>query len=200
MALFAFVAFIGLAVITWLAVAQDWKEAEYVTKPAAMVALILFAATGPHPSPWLGGALLLSLLGDIYLMLPANLFMAGLVAFLFAHLAYIADFDATVGWRLFWFVIVAAAAAPLTRRVLRSVTDDAVRAPVAVYIGVLALMVASAIAAGRPVAAAGALLFFASDALIGWDRFVQRLAWARVAIMATYHLGQLGLVLSLRAG
>ena len=33
----------------------------------------------------------------------------------------------------------------------------------------------------------------ASDALIAWNRFVRRLAWAPVVIMVTYHLGQRGL-------
>ena len=43
-----------------------------------------------------------------------------------------------------------------------------------------------------------AVLFMASDALIAWNRFVRRLAWAPVVIMVTYHLGQLGLVTALR--
>jgi hypothetical protein len=33
--------------------------------------------------------------------------------------------------------------------------------------------------------------------MIAWNRFVQPFAAAAVAIMVTYHLGQLGLVLSL---
>jgi hypothetical protein len=43
----------------------------------------------------------------------------------------------------------------------------------------------------------GASLFFASDSLIAWNRFVRPRAWAPVAIMVTYHLGQAGLVTSL---
>ena len=42
----------------------------------------------------------LGLLGDVYLMLPVDLFIPGLAAFLVGHLAYIADFHAALGWRL----------------------------------------------------------------------------------------------------
>ena len=48
-----------------------------------------------------------------------------------------------------------------------------------------------------PTAMMGATLFFVSDALLGWNRFVRPLRWAPVGIMTTYHLGQAGLVLSL---
>ena len=69
--------------------------------------------------------------------------------------------------------------------------------PVSMYIGVISLMVASAIGTENLVAIAGATLFYVSDALIAWNRFIQEYPWGRVAIMVTYHLGQIGLVLSL---
>ena len=50
---------------------------------------------------------------------------------------------------------------------------------------------------GRAAAIVGASLFAASDALIAWNRFVGSTPAASVVIMVTYHLGQLGLVLSL---
>ena len=49
----------------------------------------------------------------------------------------------------------------------------------------------------RPVAIAGALLFYASDAILAWDRFVAPKRWGRVATHVTYHTGQALLVLSL---
>jgi uncharacterized membrane protein YhhN len=69
--------------------------------------------------------------------------------------------------------------------------------PVVVYMVVISAMVTCALATGNVLAAVGASLFFASDALIAWNRFVAPLAWAPVAIMVTYHLGQAGLVTSL---
>jgi uncharacterized membrane protein YhhN len=62
---------------------------------------------------------------------------------------------------------------------------------------VISAMVTCALATGNTLAAAGASLFFASDALIAWNRFVRPRTWAPVAIMVTYHLGQTGLATSL---
>jgi uncharacterized membrane protein YhhN len=46
-------------------------------------------------------------------------------------------------------------------------------------------------------AVGGAALFFASDTLIAWNRFVRPRPWMPLAIIVTYHVGQAGLVLSL---
>jgi uncharacterized membrane protein YhhN len=58
-------------------------------------------------------------------------------------------------------------------------------------------MLALAAASGKPTALAGAALFYASDALIAWNRFVRPLSWSPLPVIITYHLGQAGLVLSL---
>jgi len=44
---------------------------------------------------------------------------------------------------------------------------------------------------------AGAGLFYVSDALIAWNRFLRETRHGRLAIIITYHLAQIGLVLSL---
>jgi uncharacterized membrane protein YhhN len=49
----------------------------------------------------------------------------------------------------------------------------------------------------RNTATIGAALFMVSDALIGWTRFVRPIRWAPVAIIVTYHLAQVFLVLAL---
>jgi len=58
--------------------------------------------------------------------------------------------------------------------------------------------VASAVASGNRIAAAGAVLFMASDTVLAWNRFVRVLSWSHPVIMVTYHLGQLGLAYALR--
>jgi uncharacterized membrane protein YhhN len=185
------------AVVDWIAVARGNKVLEYVAKPATLAFLALFANSLAGASHALIAALLFSLLGDVYLMLPADLFLAGLGAFLFGHVAYVAAFDVPLLSRLLWFVVAAILSSPLALRILRAVDDSALRVAVACYMAVITLMVASAIASGSPPAIAGSLLFFASDAMIAWNRFVQPFGWARVGIIVTYHLGQLGLVLGL---
>jgi uncharacterized membrane protein YhhN len=186
------------AAIDWIAVAQERRLLEYLAKPAALGFLLLYAALGSHVSWFLISALTLSLLGDVYLMLPDQLFPAGLAAFLLAHLAYVGAFDATLLARSVWFVVVAAASLPLALRILRAVPEIPLRIGVGVYMAAISLMVASALGAGLLAAIVGALFFFVSDALIALNRFVTPFASARLAVIVTYHIGQLLLVIALR--
>ena len=66
-----------------------------------------------------------------------------------------------------------------------------------VYLAAISTMVALAGAGGRPLALAGALLFYLSDGLIAWGRFVRPLPWAPLPIIVSYHLAQAALVVSL---
>jgi uncharacterized membrane protein YhhN len=191
----------------WYAVSRGHEPAEYVCKPATMIALIVVAlALDPAVAGrrwWFVAALALSLAGDVFLMLPADLFVAGLVSFLLGHLAYVAGFrvdGASGGAIAVAAVVVAVVAAVVGSRILAAVRGGEQRdltVPVVVYMVVISAMVASALATGNVLAGAGAALFFASDALIAWNRFVTPMRWAPVAIMVTYHLGQAGLVTSL---
>lgn len=199
MATLCLLAAIAFALLDWLAVAQEHRLLEYAAKPAALAFLLLFAALGPAASWPLIAALVFSLLGDVYLMLPDALFPAGVVAFLLAHLAYVAAFDATPLARGIWFVIVAGVSVPLALRILRAIVEPPLRAGIGLYMAVISLMVASAIGSGSFTAALGALLFFASDAMIAISRFVTPFSGARLAVITTYHLGQLFLVLALRS-
>ena len=192
------VAFAVFAVANWVAVWRGDTQLEYLTKPAALAALLVYAAIGANPSAWLCVALAFSLLGDIYLMLPVDLFAAGLGAFLLAHLAYTIDFDVPLVARLLWLIVALAVTTPFALRIFRGVPPGSLRTAVGIYMFVLALMVASALASGLTTAMVGALLFLASDTMLGWNRFVQPFRVARVAIMVTYHLGQLGLAHALR--
>jgi uncharacterized membrane protein YhhN len=172
----------------WFAVATRRKWLEYVCKPAVMVAL-----AGLRPPGWIVVALVFSLFGDVFLMLPRDLFVPGLASFLLAHVAYTIGFHSFAVWAL---VVVVIAAAVLAPPILRA-ADRELRAPVAVYMIAIVAMVTSALASGHALAAVGAALFFASDATIAWNRFVAPKRWAPLFIIVTYHVGQAGLVLSL---
>jgi len=192
--------FFVLAIVNWSAAAQEQKDVEYVAKPATLAALVLFAATGSDPSLWLIGALVCGLLGDVYLMLPGNFFVAGLAAFLLGHFFYIADFDAGFVWRVIWFVVLGAVSMPITSKILAAIKDESLKPGVMVYTAVLTFMAASAIASGSFCAAVGALLFLGSDTILAWNRFVEPIPKAHFYVMVTYHLGQFGLALALRGG
>jgi len=194
------------AVGDWSAVALRLKPLEYVAKPATMVALLGVALTlSPHVDArrWaFVVAIVFSVLGDVFLMVPADLFVAGLSSFLLAHLAYIVGLRiAAPGVRplVFSAIPVVVVAALIGSRVLASVRErrPELAGPVAAYIGVITVMVAAALATGEPLAAFGGVLFMVSDALIAWNRFVVPLEWAPVTIMVTYHVAQALLVLSL---
>lgn len=201
-------AFLAVALANWYSRATDDRRLEYVTKPSAMVllagvAIVLDPADGEGARrAWFVVAVVLSLAGDVFLMLPDDRFVAGLGSFLAAHLAYVAGFlvdppDATA--IAVAAVVVVAVAATLAAPVVWSLRrrSPELTVPVVVYMVVISAMVTLALATGSVLAGAGAVLFFVSDYLIARDRFVRPLVWAPLAIMVLYHLGQAGLVLSL---
>lgn len=206
--------FLGLAaataVVDWWAVAARRRRVEYVAKPGVMVWLIGAAlAIDPGGNSWTSAlfvlALIFSLAGDVFLMLERERFVAGLASFLVAHVGYVAGLAATslvsavplaAG-----VAVVAGGAATLGRRITSTVrrTDGALFAPVVVYMVVISAMVATAAGTGVAIAIAGAVLFYASDALLAWNRFVAPTRHGRLAVIVTYHLGQGLLVASLAA-
>ena len=78
--------------------------------------------------------------------------------------------------------------------------------PVLIYSLMLSLMLLSAWATlfrpewtpwRRVFVIAGATLFFVSDSLLAWNRFVGELPRGHTAVMITYHLAQFGLAASI---
>jgi uncharacterized membrane protein YhhN len=194
------------ALVDWTAVATSRRRLEYVAKPAVMVALITVALT-IHPASqaeraFFVAALAFGLLSDVFLMLPRDLFLFGLAAALVEHLAYIAGFR-TRDLNLTW-LFVAATVALASTAVIFPPINRALRAkqprlvgPVIAYLAVFVVMVASAGGTGSLVALAGALLFFYSDAILAWNRFVSPLPYGRIVNIVPYHVGEALLVLSL---
>lgn len=200
-------AFAGVfAVVDWAAVARGAKPVEYVAKPATLAALlgtalVLDPSDGAQRA-WFVVALAFSLAGDVFLMLPRDLFVAGLGAFLLAHVAYIVGINLDAGSVLSIIVaavLVVAVAGPVVARIVPAVArrHGKLLVPVVTYMVVISAMLVSALATGAPLLMAGALLFYVSDACIGWNRFVRPAPWLALAIIVTYHLGQAGLVVSL---
>ena len=69
--------------------------------------------------------------------------------------------------------------------------------PVCVSVAAIATMVVLALNVGVGAAAAGAVMFLASDTLLAWNRFVRPVRYGPVGIHVTYHVAQILLVLSL---
>lgn len=196
-----------LAIGDWVAVAAERKPLEYVCKPGTLAALVGVALaldpTHGDARAWFVVALVLSLAGDVFLMLPSDRFVAGLTSFLLAHVAYVIGLTRHGGSAravlvaAIPVVIVAGALGARFLRAARAAGHRELVAPLVAYMAVIAAMVTCALASGIVLAAVGAALFMASDALIAETRFVTTRSWAPLVIIVTYHLGQAGLTLSL---
>jgi len=217
-ACWSFVVALVLAVVDWVAVARRQKRLEYIFKPATLVAVLVGAwllTWGPHDT-WQARfflpGLVFSLAGDVFLMLPGErFFLPGLVSFLLGHLCYIVGLNPTLPpWpALALFVVVAVIGLILYRAIaagLRRQDQTELLVPVALYSLVLSLMLSSAWATlFRPawtplrlgLVFVGASLFFTSDAMLAWDRFVTPSSLLRLLVIITYHLGQVALAASI---
>lgn len=204
-----------IAALDWVAVYRRYKQLEYLAKPGTMLVLILWLWLATHfegGTVWFALGLLFSLAGDIFLMLPREQFIAGLVAFLIGHILYILGFNQSLPplslATLLVLAIVALPAVQIFRRIragLLSSGRSRLIGPVLLYSLVISLMLASALLtlvrpdeAWHPgpalLAAFGALLFFLSDTLLAWNKFVQDLPGGRALVHMTYHLGQYALI------
>jgi alkylglycerol monooxygenase len=139
-----------------------------------------------------------SLAGDVLLMLP-GLFIPGLVAFLAAHLCYIALFKQGLPWfpsrrALLATLAVGAAMYAFLFAHLAPVLKIAVGA----YVVVIALMAAQAI--GRATVlrdraavavAIGAGCFMLSDSLLAANKFAYPLPMAQLWVLASYYVAQI---------
>jgi uncharacterized membrane protein YhhN len=204
------------AVVDWIAVWLDGprsRAVERVAKPLVLMALLAAAVAWPAGTgdgstvrPWLIAALAASLAGDV-LLLPPGRFVGGLVAFLVAHLAYLVAFaqlPGSVPWLVVGVVIAGVVAGTVGRALLGAAQRVGLGAPVAVYLVAICAMAIAATRTGLPAAILGAWLFVASDAMLAWGRFrapssgsatgARRLG---VAVIVTYHLGQVLLFASL---
>jgi uncharacterized membrane protein YhhN len=149
--------------------------------------------------------LVCSLVGDIFLMLPSDRFIPGLLSFLVAHLFYIAAFAPggarlSAIWYAFPFLIYGAVMLWTLSPHLGSM-----RLPVLVYMLVILVMAWQALSrwvgADQPGSAPaffGALLFTVSDSILAVDRFRGRVAHAQFYILSTYFTAQWLIALSVR--
>ena len=208
------VAALLIAIVDWLAVAYKLKGFEYIAKPGVMFLLLIWmwqASAFQGALLWFGIALAFSLAGDVFLMLPQERFILGLISFLLAHLAYIIGFNpSSLTLNLPAFIIIVLVALTMLRIYRRIAAglvaggNSSLRIPVLIYSLVISLMLLSALlsltgitwqALPAILVSTGALLFFFSDTLLAWNKFVQPLRYAPLAVIITYHLGQILLAL-----
>lgn len=201
------------AALTALALWMGWRRLEFIAKPAVMVCLFLWLYTTvglQGPALWFGLGILFSLAGDIALLSIERFFLLGLIAFLLAHIAYLIGFNSpspnTSGiWAFVIAVVLGLSAARLLRRLIRGVrtTNARLVTPVIIYSTVITLMLLSALLtlsnpdwAATPsiLVSLGAFLFYLSDIVLAWNRFVSLIKNGRMLNIGFYHLGQIAIV------
>lgn len=197
----------GLLALTDAALAaapSRLQRARVLTKPLLMPALLTRSLPAPGARP-VATAQGFSWGGDLALLGKGRTsFLAGVGLFLCAHVAYVSAFRArssasvldTPGRRRF-LAFSGLTAGGMTLAAARQ--DRALAAPIAVYSGALATMVAAAAAIdrdrGRNRVLGGAALFLVSDTVLGIRNFLvgeesPAAAPLEAAVMATYAAAQ----------
>lgn len=181
-----------------VAEARGLRAARAATKAAASLGFVLLALVlgvdGAAERGILAG-LVLSVAGDVALLSARRpAFLAGLVAFLLAHVAYAAAF-AALGAPAPWAALPVLAALPVVLRWLWPHLGP-MRLPVLAYCLVISVMLWLALGVPRAEVRLGAALFYASDLLVARDRFVRHGFANRLVGLPLYYAGQLLLALA----
>jgi len=206
--------------VTWLVIATTLSlgvlaalttGSPAISRLAKMVASTLVVAfLAIEADPWtayaacVGVALAASWIGDLSLSFEGKrAFVVGLVAFAGAHIAYVVAFALRDGFSVPWFTVGLGAMAITGVAVLRWLRPHRpaeLAVPLAAYVTVIALMVATAFAthgadpdARIPLAA---VLFAASDILVARQQFVAPAMANRLIGLPLYFAAQLLFVLS----
>jgi uncharacterized membrane protein YhhN len=197
-----------------LALWKKWLRLEYLAKPAVMLVLFLWLwiSTGLSRAPlWFGIGILLSLAGDVLLMISLDrFFLAGLMVFLLAHVAYLIGFNTPVpeisAWGFILAIMVGLGSMRIVRRILVALAANGqvrMRAPIIIYGTVISLMLLSAMmkladltwnTGAAALVGVGAFLFYISDIILAWNKFVSPIQHGRIYNIGAYHLGQIALI------
>lgn len=197
-----------------LALYKNWFKLEWLAKPAVMLCLLLWlvSSAGFEGAPlWFGLGILFSLAGDVLLMLSLERnFLAGLAAFLIAHIFYVIGFNLPLpgvsAWSVILAILIGWGGARILRRIFAALLEKGksrLRLPLILYGVVVSLMLLSALmklddlswnAGAAVLAGVGAFLFYLSDIILAWNKFVAPMPNGRIYNIAVYHLGQILLI------
>ncbi|MDU9401982.1 lysoplasmalogenase [Pseudomonas sp. zfem004] len=182
---------VAAAALYLYALASDNALLGLLAKPIPVLALIAWLSTTPATPyrRWIMIGLAFSVLGDILLAIPRDLFVFGLAAFLCAHLAYLRGYCSLTLRPAYPSLALALLVGGSLFGLLASHGLGPLLIPVALYALAIGCMLWRALACGG-LAALGACAFVFSDSLIGIDRFVSPFAAAQYLIILLYWLGQ----------
>jgi len=196
------------------AVQKNNRKLEYFAKPVVMISLFvwLYASTGLQGNAlWFELGLLLSLVGDVVLIQPSDrMFILGLITFLLTHIFYLIGFKAELlnltAWSFVLAFFIFANGLRLLRRIIAAMRlkrQNWLVNPVIVYSLLISLMLYAAMStifdpewktSAAFFVSLGAFLFYISDLILAWNRFVSPVRNAPILNVVTYYLGQIGLI------
>jgi len=199
--------------LDWSALCLKKQKVGYFSKPAVMLALILWFSSrdGWQAAPFsFGLALSFSLVGDILLLLPDRFFLPGLISFLAAQVCYVIGFNpqspvdsffvfATgilvlgVGSYLFNNLRKNIERNPAYRNLITPILFYSLALNMMLFSTILTLAQSSWLPTAAGLVAAGGMLFYASDVLLSANRFIRPIPNGKLLVRILYHLGQLGL-------
>ncbi len=202
----------ALTTILTLSYASGPSPLVYVAKPLTTLLLVVLALSTRVPlsrayRALITGGLLASLAGDVLLMLPSDQFIPGLASFLVAHLLYLAAFASRAPLLQHRLAVVGyvAVATTVLAMVLPAV-GGVLRTSIIAYVVVITIMASQGASwmldeprsSAARLAAIGAALFVASDALLALDRFVTIVPMRDLLVLGTYWLAQSCIALSVQ--
>ena len=191
-----------------LAILSGSAALHVVAKPLLMPVLLVYFYIETRKrggvKHLIAGALFFSWIGDVVLLVDSrygSFFIYGLIAFLAAHLCYIAWFyrarkpNAAAGFKPYASIFILAYMTVFYLTIYPFL--GALWFPVLVYAVVITLMLVSSVHAYRlrsqpfgVICVAGTLLFAVSDSILATNRFVLPFAYAPLFIMLTYGIAQ----------
>jgi alkenylglycerophosphocholine/alkenylglycerophosphoethanolamine hydrolase len=197
-----------------LALWKGRRKLEFIAKPAVIVCLFiwLIATAGLQGSLlWFGIGILFSLAGDIALLSIDRFFMLSLIAFLLAHIVYLIGFNTplpqtTTVWSIILAFVIGLGSVRVLRRIVGSIRakgEKRLVLPVIVYGTVITLMLLAAMqtlfrldwdATVALLVSFGATLFYFSDIVLAWNKFVSPIKNGRMLNIGLYHLAQIAIV------
>ncbi len=174
----------------------------YIFKPLTMIFIITIAVLAKEPPSRrykfaIIAGLLFSMIGDIFLMLPMDLFIAGLLSFLVAQIIYTYAFRTGRPLRIKILAMLPFIIYGVVIYMILLPGLSGLAIPVAVYVIVILTMAWQAWdqwddvrARWALLAFIGAVLFVISDSILALNKFGEPFAAARALTLTTYFSAQ----------
>jgi len=210
------IAFLFLALLHLYAVYANLPNLRFFSKPLICISLIfiLYKETGlkKNIENLVAVGLFFGCLGDIFLMLNENMFVAGLASFLIGHILYVIAFSKQTSAKALSkhksYILIAGILASFSYYLYNILQPSLgpLKIPVILYIIVIAAMAFFAYTRRYQtntlsfiICLIGALLFIFSDSILALNKFVAYLTNSGLYIMSSYILAQyfitLGIIL-----